>query len=445
MEAYLSAAGKISRLALASNTAPDVRRVQRARRRHAELPRRGAAVRHARRHADRARVPGRRRLRASRSSRSSKATWGRPTTRSARSSGERLVVTIDGRQVHLFDWDKQMVGAPRSGVPTPPIPVTAGLHKVGVTFLATNYAPDSNINRRLPARDDRDRRHSRLRVLPARREGAASKDRRTPPCLRHAEPPAQIFVCRARRGPREPSRRKRRARGQILSTLARRAYRRPVTAADVNVLMEFYTSGRRAGTFDDGIEKGLRRLLADPEFIYRREVAPASVAGRRHLSHQRPGAGVAAVVLPLEQHAGRRAPDAGRTGTPARAGGAREAGAPDDGRSEVGGVDRQLRRPVAEPAGAGHRRRRTPSVYPDFDDNLRQAFRRRSSSCSTRSSSEDRSVLDLLNADYTFVDERLAQALRDSERLRQPVPARDAWPGSRLCGVGCWARAPGCS
>src|SRR5204862_4337808 len=61
-------------------------------------------------------------------------------------TGERLVVTIDGRQVHVFDWDKQIVGASRAGVPTPPIHVTAGPHAVGITFLATNYAPDSNIN-----------------------------------------------------------------------------------------------------------------------------------------------------------------------------------------------------------------------------------------------------------------------------------------------------------
>src|SRR4029077_2920633 len=59
---------------------------------------------------------------------------------------ERLAVTIDGQQVKMFDWDKEMRGAPRSGVPTPPIPVKAGRHTVGVTFLANNYAPDNNIN-----------------------------------------------------------------------------------------------------------------------------------------------------------------------------------------------------------------------------------------------------------------------------------------------------------
>ena len=65
--------------------------------------------------------------------------------------------------------------------------------------------------------------------------------------------------------------------------------------------------------------------------------------------------------------------------------------------------------------------------FPDFDDNLRARARRPRPSCSSRSiMREDRSVLDLMTADYTFVNERLAQALRHPERLRQPLPPRDA-------------------
>ena len=65
---------------------------------------------------------------------------------------------------------------------------------------------------------------------------------------------------------------------QILSTLARRAYRRPVNDEDLESLMNFYDEGRKLGTFDDGIEVGLRRLLASPEFLIRVEKEPASVA-----------------------------------------------------------------------------------------------------------------------------------------------------------------------
>ena len=146
MEAYLSAAGKISRLAMASNTAPTFVEFNvpddATQNYHVKgLPfgtRGGILIEHefpADGDYEFKIVP------------IFEGNMGQANDPFGQILGERLAVTIDGKQVHLFDWDKQMVGAPRSGVPTPPIPVTAGLHKVGVTFLATNYAPDSNINR----------------------------------------------------------------------------------------------------------------------------------------------------------------------------------------------------------------------------------------------------------------------------------------------------------
>ena len=92
---------------------------------------------------------------------------------------------------------------------------------------------------------------------------------------------------------------------QILTTLTRRAYRRPATAQDLEALMSFYEEGRRAGTFEDGIELALRRLLASPQFLVRAEKEPANVRGRQALSHYRSGIGFAFVVLPVEQHSGR--------------------------------------------------------------------------------------------------------------------------------------------
>ena len=146
MEAYLSAAGKISRLAMASNTAPTFVEFNvpddATQNYHVKgLPfgtRGGILIEHefpADGDYELKIVP------------IFEGNMGQANDPFGQILGERLAVTIDGKQVHLFDWDKQMVGAPRSGVPTPPIPITAGPHKVGVTFLATNYAPDSNINR----------------------------------------------------------------------------------------------------------------------------------------------------------------------------------------------------------------------------------------------------------------------------------------------------------
>jgi hypothetical protein len=175
-----------------------------------------------------------------------------------------------------------MKGAPRSGVPTPAIHVKAGLHKVGVTFLASNYAPDNNINNVFLRSTIETGGIPGYQFFPhvgkVRIEGPQNASRASDTPSRH-----KIFVCHptSRSALRRDSPQ---ANGggsaavlpedecarRILSTLARRAYRRPVTAADMGVLMEFYTAGRRTGTFDDGIERALRRLLADPEFVYRR-------------------------------------------------------------------------------------------------------------------------------------------------------------------------------
>src|SRR6185295_4767522 len=65
---------------------------------------------------------------------------------------------------------------------------------------------------------------------------------------------------------------------KIMSALATRAFRRPATLADVGSLMEFYLAGRNEGDFDHGIEAAVQRVLADPAFIFRREIEPATLA-----------------------------------------------------------------------------------------------------------------------------------------------------------------------
>ena len=178
----------------------------------------------------------------------------------------------------------------------------AGLHKIGVTFVANNYAPDNNINDVFLRATIETGGIPGYQFFPhvgkVRIEGPSNASRALDTPSRR-----MIFVCRPASG--SSLRQEEVCARTIVSTLARRAFRRPVTPDDVRVLMEFYSSGRRDGTFDDGIEKALRRLLADPEFVYRREVAPATVRAGADLSHQRSGTGVQAVVLPLEQHAGR--------------------------------------------------------------------------------------------------------------------------------------------
>jgi hypothetical protein len=195
---------------------------------------------------------------------------------------------------------------------------------------------------------------------------------------------------------------------KILSTLARRAFRRPVTDADVAPLLSFYRTGRESGDFEAGIEMGLRRILTDPNFVFRFERDPANVA-----------AGAAYRLTDVEM-ASRLSfflwssiPDeellqAAEQGT----------------LKDPAVLQRQIRRMLSDPRSralvsnfAGQwlflreLRNRNPDVlvYPDFDDNLRQAFQRETELLFDSVVHEDRSVFDLMNANYTFVNERLAK------------------------------------
>jgi hypothetical protein len=193
----------------------------------------------------------------------------------------------------------------------------------------------------------------------------------------------------------------------ILSTLARRAYRRNVTNADVEPLMAFYREGRSQGGFDGGIEHALRRLLVSPEFLLRVERDPATAS---------PGA--VYTISDLEMAS--------------RLSFFLWSSIPDD---EL--LDLAAKRQLSNPAVLARQVRRmmadaradafvknfagqwlflrnldavvpVQSTFPDFDDALRQSFRRETELFFDSIVREDRSALDLLRADYTFVNERLA-------------------------------------
>ena len=199
--------------------------------------------------------------------------------------------------------------------------------------------------------------------------------------------------------------------GRILSNLARRAYRRPVTDADLDVLLRFFDEGRREDGFDAGIEMALRWLLASPEFVLRVERDPVGVA---------PGTNYAISDLELASRLSfflwSSIPDeelldlaaARRLRDPAV-------------------LERQVRRMLADEraralvtsfASQWLYLRNVPAVVPDEDrfpdvgEGLRQAMRRETELFVESVFRADRSVLDLLTADYTFVNERLARHYR---------------------------------
>ena len=195
---------------------------------------------------------------------------------------------------------------------------------------------------------------------------------------------------------------------EVISTLARRAFRRPVTDADIKDLLTFYESGKADGGFEEGIVTALQRILVDPEFLFRVEKDPKDIA---------PGTAHRITDLELASRLSfflwSSIPDDQLLDV-----------AQKDQLSKPEVLDQQVKRMLADPrsnslvknfAGQWLYLRNVeqvwpnPDVFPDFDANLREAFRQESELFFQSMLKEDRSVLDLISADYTFVNERLAR------------------------------------
>jgi hypothetical protein len=194
---------------------------------------------------------------------------------------------------------------------------------------------------------------------------------------------------------------------RLLSTLARRAYRRPVTAADVDPLLAFYREGAKT-SFDEGIERALRRLLVSPEFLFRVERDPSNVAaGQSYRVSDLELASRLSFFLwsSIPDDALLTLAERGQLATPAV-------------------LSREARRMLADPraeafitnfAGQWLFLRNldaavpVQSIFPDFDDGLRQSFRRETELFFDSIVREDRSAFDLLRANHTFLNERLAK------------------------------------
>jgi mono/diheme cytochrome c family protein len=193
---------------------------------------------------------------------------------------------------------------------------------------------------------------------------------------------------------------------RILSRMARLAYRRPITAADQRTLLQFFENGRRdGGTFDTGIQFALERMLVDPDFLLRVHPDP-----KARLSDLEIASRLSFFLWSsIPDDALLDAADRGELTRPAV-------------------LAREVRRMLADPratsalvgdfASQWLNLRRVnevvvhPDAYPDFDDNLLDAFRQETELFIASTLREDRSVSDLLRADYTFVNERLARHYR---------------------------------
>jgi cytochrome c553 len=223
----------------------------------------------------------------------------------------------------------------------------------------------------------------------------------------------RILVCR----PDAPAQERACAR-RIVATLARRAYRRPIKDADLQVLMPFYDVGRTERDFDTGIERVLERMLVSPEFLFRieREPAPAATRVAARIGDASPRVWrVSDVELAsrLSFFLWSSIPDDELLDA-AEHGKLRDAAT----------LEAQVRRMLADSRSAAlvdnfagqwlflpnvDAATPDPRLFPDFDDGLRQAMRRETELFVESIIRENRTVIDFLTADYTFVNERLAR------------------------------------
>ena len=279
------------------------------------------------------------------------------------------------------------------------VPVKAGLHEVGVTFIKNS---SSLVETQRDPYQARYNMHRHPRLSPAIYQVSVTG----PYASQEAGETAsrrKLFVCY----PKNPSEETACAE-RIVSAFVRRAYRRPVVAADWAKPLKFYHEAKEAGGFEAGIGSALSAILVSPEFLFRIERDPADVAPETtypisdvelasrlsfFLWSSIPDEELLAIAQRGELH-----------------------------RPKV--LESQVRRMLADPRSISlvenfaaqwlHLRNLesfTPDLrlFPDFDDNLREAFRRETELHFEALLREDRTVLDLIKTDHTFLNERLAK------------------------------------
>jgi len=320
--------------------------------------------------------------------------------------GEQLALIIDGERAHV--WPYRGVGmnvgmtAEADGTLEVTVPVRAGSRLVGATFIATNYRPSLDLIRHYERQSLENNSIPQIQNYPAigyvRIQGpfnaqrpAASASRRK---LLTCAPSAKLSDSACAR--------------QILTTLTRRAFRRPPTAGEINTAMTFFDEGRKGATFEDGIEYAVRFVLASPQFLVR---------GEREVAIVRAGQSYRVTDLELAS----------------RLSFFLWSSIPDDelitvanqGRlSQPKVLEQQVRRMLADPRSDALVSnfaqqllylRNLPATspdgvfYPNWDNELRQSLQRESELFFESIIREDRNIVDLLTADYTFVNERLAR------------------------------------
>jgi mono/diheme cytochrome c family protein len=332
----------------------------------------------------------------------------RSATDGIRGLGEQqqFEMILDGTRIQLVT----IGGKPGGGFGAPKGPeeddklqirlrLKAGNHQIGATFLKKDSATANDIlqpflRSNINANDNASQAGVDSVLIRGPFSGTVPKD---------TAARKRVFVCYPKTSAEESPCAKR-----VLSNLATRAYRHPPGDKELQRLMAFYEAGRSTGDFESGIERGLRRILASPSFIYRVEGDPEyAPAGKPYQLSD------VELASRLSFFLWSSIPDE-RLLTLATQGKLKD--------PKV--LESETRRMLADPKaqalisnffGQWLQLRRVddvlpnPDLFPDFDDNLRTALKRETELLADAVVRDDRTILDFVNADYTFVNERLAR------------------------------------
>lgn len=316
---------------------------------------------------------------------------------------QQLEVNVDGERMEVTT----LAPPAGRGKLAPPlefrIPIKAGVRLVGVTFVQPNEARNEEIVRPRtrgrglregPPTDGEPTLHSVTISGPYDAKGAGDTPSRR-----------RIFACRpATNNAADESR----CAQQILSSLVRRAYRRPATAVDIQRLLPFYTKGRAEASFEIGIQRALERLLVSPQFLFRIERDPSNAvpATPYRISDLELASRLSFFLwssIPDEELLNAAAN--GKLREPAV-------------------LERQTRRMLADPRSEAMvtnfaeqwlflrdiaAKEPDELLFPDFDETLRSDLHRETELFIDSLQREDRSVLEFLTANYSFLNERLAR------------------------------------
>jgi hypothetical protein len=340
--------------------------------------------------------------------------------------GEQVEVSIDGAPVALIDVDSWLSYSDAWGITmrTDPIAVRAGPRRVTAAFLRTAEGPvedllaphDWSIADRHTGMDGYG-----LTLLPHLRDLVIGGPRRVTGVSDHPVR-ARVFSCRPTTAEEEEP-----CARSILGRLATEAYRRPAEPRDVDALMRFYEEGASDGGFEIGVRTGLQAILASPHFIFRFEPTDRALALSGH-----------ALASRLSFFLWGLPPDATLRELAV-------SGALTDPDVLVAQAERLLEDPRSEAlatrfAAQWLRLQDLEKVhpdsywFPDYDQQLADAMRRETESFFASLVREDRSLFELYTADYTFLDERLARHY-GIEGVRGDAFRRGRYPDERRRGI----------